>query len=404
MHLMHTYKRLPVIFQRGKGDRLWDMNNVEYIDAISGIGVTSVGHAHPVIAEQIAEQASMLLHTSNMAEIYWQSLLGEKLCDLSGMENAFICNSGCEANEVALKIARIYGIKKGISKPTVIVMDNAFHGRTYAANAASFNASISTGFEFEPQITGFVRVPFNNLEAIKQIAAENKSIVALLVEPIQGEGGVRVPDSGYLKELRKICDQNDWLLMLDEIQTGIGRTGKWFAYQHEDIVPDVLTLAKALGNGMPIGACLAKGNAAKIFTPGNYGSTFGGNPLACRVACTVLDIMKLGDLVQKADALGQAMLNGLRSTFNENQKVVSIRGLGLMIGIELSRPAGDMMLRALKHEQLYINVTREKVIRLLPCFISSVQTLDLIVEKLGRLVELEDIKGAELEEGQALTA
>lgn len=386
MHIMHTYNRLPVKFQRGKGDRLWDINDVEYIDAISGIGVTSLGHAHPIIAEAISAQASTLLHTSNLSVIDWQSKLGQKLCELSGMDNAFICNSGCEANEVALKIARIHGIKRGIEKPMVIVMDNAFHGRTFATNAASYNASIGTGFEFEPHITGFIRVPFNDLASIQQLATERSDIVAILVEPIQGEGGVRIFDPGYLLGLREVCNQQGWLLMLDEIQTGIGRTGKWFAYQHEYIIPDVVTLAKALGNGIPIGACLAKGIAAKLLFPGAYGSTFGGNPLACRVAYTVLEIIQSEGLIHRSETLGAYMLKALKSIFSNNSQIKEIRGLGLMIGIELNHSAKELMVEAIRYERLFLNVTRDKTIRLLPCFISSEATVDSIIKSLSRMI------------------
>lgn len=386
MHLMHTYQRLPVMFKRGKGDRLWDIQQTEYIDAISGIGVTSLGHAHPMIAEQIAIQATQLIHTSNMVEIYWQSLLSEKLCALSGLEKAFICNSGCEANEVALKIARLYGLKKGISHPLVIVMENAFHGRTYATNAASFNAARQTGFEYEPQITGFIRVPFNDLAAIQQVAAEHTGVVAILVEPVQGEGGVQVFAPGYLRGLRALCDQHEWLLMLDEIQSGLGRTGQWFAYQHEQIVPDVLTLAKALGNGVPIGACLATAEAARVFSPGGYGTTFGGNPLASRVACTVLDIMQAEQVVCRVGETGTAVLARLKHATAANPQVLNVRGLGMMLGIELARPAHHLMTQALQQEQLLINVTRERVIRLLPCLISTEHTLNLVIAKVADLL------------------
>lgn len=390
MHLMHTYNRIPVKFHRGKGDRLWDINDLEYIDAISGVGVTSLGHSHPFISDEIAAQASTLIHTSNLANIDWQSLLGEKLCELSGLDNAFICNSGCEANEVALKIARLYGVKKGIAKPVVIVMENAFHGRTFATNAASFNAAINTGFEFEPNISGFIRVPFNDLDAIKQLSAEREDVVGILVEPIQGEGGVRVFQPGYLSGLRTICNENEWLLMLDEIQTGIGRTGQWFAYQHENIVPDIVTLAKALGNGVPIGACLAKGIAAKILAPGMYGSTFGGNPLASRVGCAVLDIIRDEGLVARAAFMGTYIENLLKTKFGNDASVVDLRGLGLMIGIELRQPAKDLMVDAIITEQLYLNVTRGKVVRLLPCFLSTEVTINKIVEKLSNLFSSSD--------------
>lgn len=386
MHLMHTYKRLPVVFERGQGDRLWDIDNNEYIDAISGIGVTSLGHAHPVIAESIAKQAAILMHTSNMAEIYWQSLLGEKLCDLSDLDKAFICNSGCEANEVALKIARLCARKKGVTDPRVVVMENAFHGRTFATNAASLNLTSRTGFEFEPQICGFVRVPFDDLDSVRKAAEQHPNIVAIMVEPIQGEGGVRVFSPGYLKGLRQICDEQNWLLMLDEIQCGIGRTGHWFAYQHEHIIPDVLTVAKALGNGFPIGACLAKGEAANILSPGSYGSTFGGNPLASRVACTVLDLIKTGAFVSKAGILGTIALRRLQQALSNKSGVIEVRGLGLMMGVELAVPARHLMEQAMKEERVLLNVTRDKVIRLLPSFVSSEETLNLVIDKVCRQI------------------
>lgn len=389
MYLMKAYKRLPITFTRGMGDRLWDQNNIEYIDAISGIGVTSLGHSHPAITRTISDQASTLLHTSNLTQINWQSVLGRRLCTLSGMDNAFICNSGCEANEVALKIARIYGNIKGIHQPKVIVMENAFHGRTFATNSASSNSNTNTGFEYENLISGFVRVPFDDLKAIHSIAAQRKDIVAILVEPIQGEGGVRVFTPGYLKGLREICDQHQWLLMLDEVQTGIGRTGKWFAYQHEEITPDILTLAKALGNGIPIGACLASGLAAEMLYPGSYGSTFGGNPFASRVASTVLDVMEADGLVERAGQLGDLMKTGLEKSIGSNQDIKSIRGLGLMIGIEFKSSIRDLMQIALEQEKVYLNVTRDRVIRLLPTLISDDNTIMDIVGRVCRLVALD---------------
>ena len=386
MHLMHTYKRLPVVFERGQGDQLWDIDNIEYIDAISGIGVTSLGHAHPIIAESIAKQAATLIHTSNMAEIYWQSLLGEKLCELSDLDKAFICNSGCEANEVALKIARLFAKKKGVADPRIVVMENAFHGRTFATNAASFNLTSKTGFEFEPQICGFVRVPFDDLDSVRKAAEEHSNIVAIMVEPIQGEGGVRVFSPGYLKGLRQICDEQNWLLILDEIQCGIGRTGHWFAYQHEQITPDVLTLAKALGNGFPIGACLAKGEAANILSPGSYGSTFGGNPLASRIACTVLDLIETGGFVNKAGTLGAKALMRLQQALSKESTVIEVRGLGLMLGVELAVPGSHLMEQAMREERVLLNVTRDKVIRLLPSFVSSEETLNLVMDKVCRQI------------------
>lgn len=279
-HLMRAYTRQSVSFVRGSGARLWDEQGVEYLDAIAGVAVTSLGHAHPEITAVIAEQAGMLLHTSNVFRIDWQERLGECLCALSGMETALFCNSGAEANETALKLAKLHGQRKRVARPRILVMDNGFHGRTLATLAASGSRAAQHGFE--PLLPGFVRVPYDDIDALCQAAAQSPDIVAVLIEPVQGEGGIRVAGADYLRALRTLCDRHGWLLMLDEIQTGMGRTGTWFGYQHAGIVPDVVTLAKALGNGFPIGACLARGAAADLFAPGQHGSTFGGNPLACR--------------------------------------------------------------------------------------------------------------------------
>ena len=383
-HLMKAYVRQPISFVRGSGARLWDEHGVEYLDAIAGVAVTSLGHAHPEIAAAISQQASTLLHTSNVFRIDWQEQLGGRLCALAGMEKAFFCNSGAEANETALKLARLHGHRKQVPQPQILVMENGFHGRTLATLSATGNPASQSGFE--PLMPGFVRVPYDDLEAVRQLAAQSPDIVAVLVEPVQGEGGVRVARPEYLRALRTMCDQHGWLLMLDEIQTGLGRTGAWFGHQHADITPDVMTLAKALGNGFPIGACLARGAAADLFSPGQHGSTFGGNPLACRVACTVLDLMTRDKLPQRAAVLGVRLLAGLQQALHSHPDVLAIRGQGLMAGIELNRNCQDLVGRALAEQRLLITVTRERTIRLLPPLICDEAQIDDIVARIAALM------------------
>lgn len=383
-HLMQTYARQPVSFSRGQGARLWDTQGVEYLDAIAGVAVTSLGHAHPEIAAAIAEQAGQLLHTSNMFRIEWQERLGERLCALSGMQRAFFCNSGAEANEAALKLARLHANVRRVAQPQVLVMDNSFHGRTLATLAATGNPAVQHGLE--PLMPGFVRVPYDDIEAIRQAATQSPDIVAVLVEPAQGEGGVRVPSSGYLQALRQLCDEHDWLLMVDEVQTGLGRTGAWFGFQHAGVVPDVVTLAKALGNGFPIGACLARGAAAELFSPGQHASTFGGNPLACRVGCTVLDIMEREHIPQWAATLGRRLLAALQEALGNHPNVVAVRGLGLMVGIELDRNCAELVGRARDEQRLLITVTRGTTIRLLPPLICDEAQIDDIASRVARLL------------------
>lgn len=383
-HLMRAYARQPVSFVRGSGARLWDEQGVEYLDAIAGVAVTSLGHAHPEIAAVIAEQAGMLLHTSNVFRIDWQDRLGERLCGLTGMERAFFCNSGAEANEAALKLARLHGHRKQVSQPRILVMENGFHGRTIATLSATGNPEKQQGFE--PLLPGFLRVPYNDIDAVRQAAGRSPGIVAVLIEPVQGEGGIRVAGVDYLRELRALCDQQGWLLMLDEIQAGMGRTGAWFGHQHAGIVPDVMTLAKALGNGFPIGACLARGAAAELFSPGQHGSTFGGNPLACRVACRVLDIMARDKLPQRSAALGERLLAGLRRALSDHPNVTAIRGQGLMAGIELDRDCRQLVGRALQEQRLLITVTRDSVIRLLPPLVCDEMQIDDIVVRVARML------------------
>ncbi|MCY0386022.1 aspartate aminotransferase family protein [Robbsia sp. Bb-Pol-6] len=363
--LMRTYAPLPVTFVRGEGARLWDAAGREYLDAVAGVGVNAVGHAHPRVIEAIREQAGLVLHTSNLYEQVWQQRLAERLTTLSGMRAAFFANSGAEANEAALKLARLHAARRGIAQPLVVVMENAFHGRTFATLSASDSPAVQAGFA--PLVDGFLRVPFGDIDALRtRTATCADRVVAVLVEPVQGEGGVQIPPDGYLRALRAVCDRHDWLLMLDEVQTGLGRTGKWFAFQHEGIVPDVLTLAKALGGGMPIGACLAAGAAAELFAPGSHGSTFGGNPLACRVACTVLDIIEDAALVDNAARQGAALLAGLRAALADVDGVEDIRGKGLMIGIDMTAPCAYLPVAALRTQGLLINVTRARTVRLLP--------------------------------------
>ncbi|MDZ4728996.1 MAG: aspartate aminotransferase family protein [Xanthomonadales bacterium] len=381
--LMNTYARLAVAFTHGEGCWLFDEQGKRYLDAISGLGVTGLGHAQSEVAKALCEQAGLLIHTSNLARIPWQEKLAEKLAKISGMDKSFICNSGTEAIECALKIVRLAGHERGIDKPGVIVMENSFHGRTMAALSATGSRKAQAGFE--PLVSGFVRVPFNDLAAVEKVAALDKNIAAILVEPIQGEAGIQVPDEGYLKGLRDICDRNGWLLVLDEIQSGVCRTGKWYAYQHENILPDILTSAKALANGVPIGACMARGKTAELLTPGRHGTTFGGNPLACRAACTVLDIMESQNLCQRAGQLGERMLDGFKKKLAGKKSVVSIRGKGLMLGIELNQNAGPIKEAALE-AGIIINVTRDNIIRLLPPLITDDSQADTIVNTLSDLI------------------
>ena len=376
--LMSTYQPLALSFTKGLGTRLWDQAGREYLDAIAGVAVTNVGHSHPKIVSAISEQAGLLLHTSNLYSIDWQQQLAQKLSRLAGMERAFFNNSGAEANETALKIARLHGWHKGIEQPLVVVMENAFHGRTLGTLSASDGPAVRLGFSKLPG--DFVKVPFGDLKALDQVQqAHGPRVVAILMEPIQGESGVQLAPPGYLKAVRELCNRRGWLMMLDEIQTGIGRTGQWFAFQHEGIVPDVMTLAKGLGNGIPIGACLARGNAAELFTPGSHGSTFGGNPLACRVACTVLDIIEEQQLRENARIQGERLLERLRAELADHPNVLAIRGQGLMIGIELKQPIRDLSLIAARDHSLLINVTRGQIIRLLPPLTIDEREVEMIV-------------------------
>ncbi len=382
-HVMNTYARLPVAFERGEGVWLWDVSGKRYLDALAGIAVCGVGHSHPKLTAVLAEQLARLVHTSNLYGIPLQEKLGDKLAAISGMDSVFFCNSGCEANEAAIKLARLYGHHRKIESPAIVVLERAFHGRTIATLSATGSRKVQAGFE--PLVSGFVRVPFDDLEAVKRVAESNRNVAAVLVELIQGEGGINVCHPGYLAGLREICDASGWLLMLDEVQSGIGRTGTWFAFQQSRVTPDVMTLAKGLGNGVPIGACLAAGPAAKLFKPGNHGSTFGGNPLACAAALATLQIIEDEGLMANAVAVGDHLRSALASRFAGNAGVREIRGRGLMVGIELAYPCNELIEQALA-EGLLINVTADTVIRLLPPLIFTRENADHLVDKLSALV------------------
>ena len=382
-HLMTTYASMDVTFDHGEGAYLWDTEGKQYLDALAGIAVCGLGHAHPAVSAAISEQASKLIHTSNLYKIDRQQLLADELCRLSGLDRVFFANSGAEANEAAIKIARMYGHTRGISSPGIIVMENSFHGRTLATLTATGNRNVQAGFE--PLVQGFIRAPFNNIEAIESIAGNSNHVVAIMVEPIQGESGIVVPDADYLNKLRAICDDNDWLLILDEIQTGMGRTGKWFAHQHNGIRPDIMTLAKSLGNGVPIGACIANLKAADVMKPGSHGSTFGGNPLACAAGLAVIKTIEQDKLVERAATMGKLLIDKLNTRLADIAGVVDIRGQGLMIGIQLDKPCKQLMQAALQHG-LLISVQSEHVIRLLPPLIISEAQIDTLTDKLSSLV------------------
>ncbi len=376
---MATYARLPVSFSRGQGAELYDREDNAYLDALSGIAVCGLGHSHPAVTQAIVSQAKLLLHTSNLYHIELQEQLARRLLQVGGMERAFFCNSGAEANEAAIKLARLHGRKRGISRPLVAVMEGAFHGRTLATLSASGNRRLQAGFE--PLAEGFVRAPFGDSAALEAIAGRNPSVAAVLVEPVQGEGGVRTAPPGYLAELRTLCDEHGWLLMLDEVQTGNGRSGAYFACQREKVAPDVITTAKGLGNGMPIGACLARGEAAALFQPGSHASTFGGNPLASAAALAVVNTITEENLAARAAELGAWLSETFREQVGGLDGVVEVRGPGLMLGIELARPCGVLVQRALER-RLLINVAAERVVRLLPPLITS----DAEAERLADIV------------------
>lgn len=383
-HLMSTYARLPVTMERGDGAWLWDTQGNRYLDALGGIAVCALGHAHPAVAAAIGAQAGKLIHTSNVYQIAEQTRLSERLCRIAGMDRAFFTNSGAEANEAAIKLARLAGHRRNRHEPHIIVMEGSFHGRTLATLSATGNRNIQHGFE--PLVSGFLRVPYGDLDAVRRVAESNPSITAVLVEPMTGEGGIHIPPDDYLPGLRALCDTHGWLLMLDEIQCGMGRTGRWFAHQHTGIRPDIVTVAKALGNGVPIGACLAAGAAAELLQPGQHGSTFGGNPLACAAANAVIDTIESHRLAARAAALGDAMQTQFVDRLGHLPIVKAVRGRGLMIGIELTRPCGELTTKALA-QGLLINVTAGQVIRLLPPYILSDEQAQAIVDGVVRLIE-----------------
>lgn len=383
-HLMTTYAPMDVTFDHGEGAILWDTEGRQYLDALAGIAVCGLGHAHPAVTSAISEQAAKLIHTSNLYRIENQQLLADELCRLSGLDSVFFSNSGAEANEAAIKIARMYGNTKGVSSPSIIVMENSFHGRTMATLSATGNRNVQAGFE--PLVQGFIRAPYNNIKAIENIAGNSSNVVAIMVEPIQGESGIVVPDPDYLNKLRKICDDNDWLLILDEIQTGMGRTGKWFAYQHNGILPDIMTLAKSLGNGVPIGACVANSKAAAVMKPGSHGSTFGGNPLACAAALAVIRTITQENLVERAATVGKLLQDKLSAALGNVDGVSEIRGQGLMIGIRLEKPCKQLMADALQ-QGLLISVQSEHVIRLLPPLTINEEQIDTLTATLSSVVK-----------------
>ena len=383
-HVMNTYARLPVTFSHGKGSRLVDVEGKEYLDALSGIAVSTLGHAHPKLVAAIAAQAGRMLHTSNLYRIQEQEQLADKLCALSGMQEVFFGNSGAEANEGAIKLARFYGHKKGIELPTIIVMEHAFHGRTLATLSATANRKAQAGFE--PLVAGFVRVPFGDLEAIKAVAEHNKHIVGVMLEIIQGEGGIHLCDPAFYRGVREICDAHDWLMICDEVQCGMGRTGKWFGYQQAGVQPDVATLAKGLGSGVPIGACMAGGKAAGLFGPGNHGSTFGGNPLVATAALTTIQVIEEEGLLANAEKIGALIRQLFAESLAGVNGVVDIRGHGLMIGLELDRPCGALVSQGLA-AGLLINVTAEKVIRFLPPLIFSENDARELVDRVTPLIK-----------------
>ena len=385
--IMPTYGRLPVSFVRGEGSHVYDEAGKAYLDGLTGIAVCGLGHAHPAVAKALGEQANTLLHTSNLYLIGPQERLATRLTELSGMDNVFFCNSGAEANEAALKIARLHGHNRGIEAPDVIVMDGSFHGRTMATLTATGNRKVQAGFE--PLLSGFVRAPFNDVESVRQIAANNKNVVAVFVEPVLGEGGIQIPSGDYLDNLREVCDANGWLLMLDEVQTGNGRTGKLFAFQHGNLLPDVITTAKGLGNGMPIGACIARGAAADVLVAGTHGSTFGGNFLACAAANAVLDELTEGGVIERAAELGERMVAAFRKRLAGNNRVREIRGKGLMLGVELNEPCPTLVADALE-AGLLINVAVDNVVRLLPPLNMSDAEADQMVAMVADLIDALD--------------
>ncbi len=382
-HLMSTYASLPLSFTHGEGAWLYDEDNRAYLDCVSGVAVCSLGHSHPLFIDNICAQTRRLIHVSNLFTIPQQQALSDSLCELSGMDKVFFCNSGAEANETSIKLARLRGHQLGYSSPKIIVMEQSFHGRTMATLSATGNPKVQQGFE--PLMGGFLRVPFNDLNAISELASQHNDIVAVLLEPVQGEGGINIPAKDYLPGIRTLCDEHRWLMMLDEVQTGVGRTGEWFGFQHHDLIPDVMNLAKGLGNGFPIGACLAKGAAAEIFAPGNHGSTFGGNPLACTAASTVLDVIANDNILANVQRQNLRIIDGLTRSIGDLTGVVEIRGTGLLLGIELEKPCAELVQKGIQ-AGILINVASTRVVRLMPPLIITDEQSDIIVTKVSQLV------------------
>jgi acetylornithine aminotransferase len=384
---MPTYNRLPISFEKGKGVWVFDKNKNKYLDGLSGIAVNTLGHNHRGLVKAISKQASKLIHVSNYYYIEEQSVLADKLVKLSKLSSVFFCNSGCEANEAAIKLARLYGHKLNIDTPNIIVMEGGFHGRTIGTLSASGGRKYQAGFE--PLMSGYIRVPFDDVDAIEKVASKKNKVCAIFLEPIQGEGGINIPKNlkQYLKKLRQICDQNKWLLIFDEVQCGVGRTGKWFAHQYSTVKPDVMTLAKGLGSGVPIGACIANKTATQLMEPGRHGSTFGGNPLACSAGVATLKAIEKEYLIKNAAEQGTLITTLLKKKFKNNKNIVSIRSLGLMIGIQLSSPCGEVVNIALE-KKLLINVTAENVIRLLPPLIINKTEAKLLADRLIDVIEI----------------
>jgi acetylornithine/N-succinyldiaminopimelate aminotransferase len=382
-HVMNTYARQPVAFVRGEGVWLWDESGKRYLDALAGIAVSTLGHAHPVLTRAIAEQAAKIIHSSNLFRIPLQERAADLLAEITGLDEVFFCNSGCEANEAAIKLARLYGHQRGVTAPHVIVLENAFHGRTIATLSATGSRKVQAGFE--PLVPGFVRVPLNDIDTVRAIAERDASVVAVMIEPIQGEGGINVSRLEYLRALHALCQEKEWLFISDEVQCGLGRTGQWFVYQHAGFLPDVVPLAKGLAGGVPVGACVTGGRAKGLFKPGHHGSTFGGNPLAMAALLATLETMQRDDLLGNAERVGRAIRDGLVAGLDGVAGVKEIRGMGLMIGVELDRSCGEIVARALE-AGLIVNVTNDRVVRLLPPLVMSEAEGRIVVERLAPII------------------
>jgi acetylornithine/N-succinyldiaminopimelate aminotransferase len=382
-HVMNTYARQPVAFVRGEGVWLWDESGKRYLDALAGIAVSTLGHAHPVLTRAIAEQAAKIIHSSNLFRIPLQERAADLLAEITGLDEVFFCNSGCEANEAAIKLARLYGHQRGVTAPHVIVLETAFHGRTIATVSATGSRKVQAGFE--PLVPGFVRVPLNDIDTVRAIAERDASVVAVMIEPIQGEGGINVSRLEYLRALHALCQEKEWLFISDEVQCGLGRTGQWFVYQHAGFLPDVVPLAKGLAGGVPVGACVTGGRAKGLFKPGHHGSTFGGNPLAMAALLATLETMQRDDLLGNAERVGRAIRDGLVAGLDGVAGVKEIRGMGLMIGVELDRSCGEIVARALE-AGLIVNVTNDRVVRLLPPLVMSEAEGRIVVERLAPII------------------